>query len=293
VKKQIEDANKYQKQAETDLDKKEKEKGNEKAVESQTKAIEELEKARKKLEELLKQMREEEIERILADLEKRCRYMLALQIEVKEGTVNLDKDIRKTQSKKPDVTHHTRSHKLRDKEEEIAREAAMALKIIETEGSAVAFAEVFKQVSGDMEVVVRRLAKTDTGKITVQIEDDIIETLKEMIDALKKARQDNKNQPKESKPKPPQQGQPQDQRLIDLLAELKMIYSMQRRVNARTTLYGKQYEGEQVPPPEKAKTTEEKEHLQSIHKELKDLSNRQEKIGKVTKDIATGKNEAK
>jgi len=30
-----------------------------------------------------------------------------------------------------------------------------------------------------------------------------------------------------------------------------------------------------------------------IEKELKDLSGRQEKIGKVTKDIATGKNEAK
>jgi hypothetical protein len=30
-----------------------------------------------------------------------------------------------------------------------------------------------------------------------------------------------------------------------------------------------------------------------IQKELKDLAGRQEKIGKVTKDIATGKNEAK
>ena len=169
----------------------------------------------------------------------------------------------------------------------------MALKIINEEGSAVAFAEVFKQVSGDMETVVKRLARTDTGKITVQIEDDIIETLKEMIDALKKARQDNKNPPKDSKPKPSQQGPPQDQRLIDLLAELKMIYAMQRRVNARTTLYGKQYEGEQVPPPEKAKTKEEKEHLENIQKELKDLSDRQKKIGGVTKDIATGKNEAK
>jgi hypothetical protein len=72
-----------------------------------------------------------------------------------------------------------------------------------------------------------------------------------------------------------------------------MIYAMQRRVNARTTLYGKQYQGEQVPAPESAKTEEEKEHLKSIQKELKDLSTRQEKIGKVTKDIATGKNDAR
>src|SRR5439155_24436369 len=128
--KQIEDANKYQKQAETDLEKKEREKANDKAVENQTKAIEKLEEAKKKLEDLLKQMREEEIERILADLEKRCRYMLALQIEVRDGTVSLDKDIEKTDDKKPTVAQAARGNKLRDKEEEILREADGALKII-------------------------------------------------------------------------------------------------------------------------------------------------------------------
>src|SRR5204863_2750725 len=130
-----EDANKYQKQAETDLDKNKKDD----AGESMTKALKELEAAKKKLEELLKQMREEEIERLLADLEKRCRYMLALQIEVRDGTVTLDKDVLKTQDKKPDVTHSARGNKLRDKEEEILREADAALNIVRTEGSAVAF----------------------------------------------------------------------------------------------------------------------------------------------------------
>jgi hypothetical protein len=77
------------------------------------------------------------------------------------------------------------------------------------------------------------------------------------------------------------------------LAELKMIYAMQRRVNARTELYGKQYKGEQAPPPSKTLPEKERKHLEMIQGELKDLSNRQEKIGKVTKDIATGKNEAK
>jgi hypothetical protein len=140
-------------------------------------------------------------------------------------------------------------------------------------------------------VIVTRLGKTDTGKVTVQVENDVIETLKEMIDALKKAQRDMKQQ--QGKPKPQQQGPPQDQKLIDMLAELKMIYAMQKRVNNRTELYGKQYNGEQVPTPDSAKTDKEKEHLQMIQKELKDLSARQEKIGKVTKDIATGKNEAK
>jgi len=288
VKKQIEDANKYQKQAETDLDKNKKDD----ATDKQAKAIKALEDAKKKLEDLLKQMREEEIERLLADLEKRCRYMLALQIEVRDSTVGLDKDIKKNDDPKtPTTGQAARGNKLRDKEEEILREADGALKIIQTEGSAVAFAEVFAQVKKDMEVVVARLGKTDTGKVTVQVENDIIETLKEMIDALKKAQRDAKNPPKQGKPG--QKGMPQDQKLIDMLAELKMIYAMQRRVNSRTELYGKQYKGEQAPPPDKAKSTKERDHYEMIQKELKDLSNRQEKIGKVTKDIATGKNEAK
>ncbi len=72
-----------------------------------------------------------------------------------------------------------------------------------------------------------------------------------------------------------------------------MIRSMQKRVNARTELYGKQYAGEQAPPPENASTPDERERYDRIQHELKDLSKRQQKIGKVTHDIATGKNEAK
>ncbi|MFO0878927.1 MAG: hypothetical protein U0840_16415 [Gemmataceae bacterium] len=287
VKKQIEDANKYQKQAEIDLDKKK----SEDASENMTKAIKELENAKKKLEELLKQMREEEIERLLADLEKRCRYMLALQIEVRDGTVVLDREIEKNADRKATLLQSARSNKLADKEDEIVREAHAALKLIKTEGSAVAFAEVFEQVSKDMEVVRGRLTRVDVAAVTQQVENDIIETLKEMIAALQKAQKEMKQQ--QGKPQPGKSGGPQDQKLIDQIAELKMIYAMQKRVNNRTELYGKQYKGEQAPLPEEAGTPREREHLEMIQRELRDLSVRQDKIGKVTRDIATGKNEAK
>lgn len=283
VKKQIEEANKYQKQAEIDLDKAKKPD----AADKMTQAIKELEAAKKKLEDLLKQMREEEIERLLADLEKRCRYMLAIQIEVRDDTVALDKDILKNVEKKPTLVQAGRSNKLADKEDEIVREAHGALKLIKSEGSAVAFAEVFEQVGKDMEDVRNRLSRVTTDAVTRQIEDDIIETLKEMIAALQKAQREAKQG------KPSKGGSPQDQKLIDQLAELKMIFAMQRRVNARTELYGKQYTGEQAPVPELAKTAKEREHYELIQRELKDLAGRQQKIGKVTHDIATGKNESK
>ena len=153
----------------------------------------------------------------------------------------------------------------------------------------MAFAEVFEQVSKDMENVTTRLRRQNVDQVTQTIENDIIETLKDMIAALQKAQKDNKNQGKPSKGG----GPPPPQSLIDQLAELKMIYAMQRRVNASTEMYGKQYKGEQAPPPNSAATEKEKKQYQMIQNELKDLANRQEKIGKVTKDIATGKNEAK
>jgi hypothetical protein len=141
-----------------------------------------------------------------------------------------------------------------------------------------------------MTVVMNRLRKTDTGSVTVMIENDVIDTLQEMIAALKKSRETiglNRDKP------PPGTGTPQAPKLIDLAAELKMIRSMQLRVNARTEVYGKQYQGEQAPAPSVAKDAPEREHYEAIQRELKDLAARQRIIGKATQDIAAGKNETR
>ena len=111
-----------------------------------------------------------------------------------------------------------------------------------------------------------------------------------MAEALKKASQEAKNKPQQGMPPPPgQQGPPPDPSLIDKIAELKMIRSMQERVNNRTKTYAKAYDGPQ-PDPKQAKNDKEREQLEMIQHELKDLGNRQEKISKVTGDIAKGKN---
>jgi hypothetical protein len=137
----------------------------------------------------------------------------------------------------------------------------------------VAFPEVLMQVRDDMQNVARRLGKADVGEVTQTIEQDIIATLKEMIEALKKAQQNlqNKNQ------KPGQPGQPGNQALIDLLAELKIIRSLQVRVNNRTLTYARRYPGEQANDPD-------------IQKELDNLAQHERKIFEVTNNIARGKN---
>jgi len=115
----------------------------------------------------------------------------------------------------------------------------------------------------------------DVGKVTQTVEEDICATLRDMIKALEKAKQDMKDKKNQPNKGQPSQGQPQDQKLLDQIAELKMIRSMQMRVNGRTELYGKQYEGEQAGLPE-------------IRRELRELGERQERIFEITNKIAKG-----
>jgi len=111
---------------------------------------------------------------------------------------------------------------------------------------------------------------TDVSQVTQSIEKDIIDSLKEMIEALKKQRSEGGGKSNPSGPPPPQQ-------LLDKIAELKMIRSLQIRVNGRTTTYGKMYTGEQAEEP-------------NIRRELRNLSDRQERIFEITNRMAKGDN---
>ena len=264
--KQVQDAIENQKKAEQHI---EKEKNND-ASDEQSKAIEKLEEARKKLEELLRQLREEELRRLLAKLEERCQRMLAIQLDVYDKTMNLDKEIAQNGEKKATREEEQRSLRLSDKEADITREADYCLKLLENEGSAIAFVEVFTQVREDSRNVARRLSKADVGSVTQIVEQDIIALLKEMIEALKKASKGGGSSNGG--------GNPQNGSLIDLLAELKMIRSMQIRVNTRTLTYARQYQGEQANDPD-------------IRKELEGLADRQARIFDATNNLARGKAE--
>jgi hypothetical protein len=265
--KQIQEATENQKRAESEIAKNKRDS----ASSHQDKAIQKLEEAKKRLEELLRQLREEEMQRLLAALEARCRHMLELQIEVYQGTVGLEKAIAQNQDKVADRSQQQRSLKLSDREMAIIQEAKKGLEILEAEGSGVAFPEVFGQVLDDATHVARRLGKVDVGPVTQAIEQDIIASLKEMIAALKKAQSNGGGGGGSS-------GGARNRTLIDLLAELKMIRSLQLRVNQRTLVYGHQYSGEQARDAD-------------IQKELVNLAQRQQKIFELTNDIALGKND--
>jgi len=271
-KQQIKEAIEAQKKVEQELEKNKREN----ASKNLDDVIAKLEEAKKELEKRLKQLREEEMLQLLANLQARCEKMLAIQIEVFEGTKRVFAVVQTYPDKKPQRGEEQRSQQLSTRESEIVKEANRAMKLLEAEGSAVVFAMAMEGVRDDARSVEKRLDKYDTGETTQQTEQSIIEQLKDMIEALKKAQQKIKDD--QNKPPPPNNNPPPPNRLLDILAELKLIRTMQVQVNNRTKQQSVKYEGEQADDP-------------LLQEEIANLSKRQVKIEEKLKNIATGKNQ--
>ena len=159
-----------------------KKKKNDKASDNQDQALANLIKAKEKLEEILRQLREEERAMVLAALEARFRDMLLQQEAVNNGTVG----IHAVPVDKRNDRHRNRAVELARNEEAITLLAAKALTLLKEEGSSVAFPEAVEQIRDDMLTVARRLERADVGEITQNIEQDIVESLREILEALQK-----------------------------------------------------------------------------------------------------------
>ena len=242
------------------------------AVEEQSKAVEELEQAKAELERILRQLREEELERMLVMLEARFRKMLDEQVEVYDETKKLDAAAEKA----PEHELEIASGRLARKETLIVREADRALLLLREDGTSTAFPEAIEQARDDMQSIAERLRETRVDLITQGLEEDVIAALEETLAALQQALKDLRQQ--KGQPQPGQgQGQPGEKPLVDQLAELRMIRSLQVRVNKRTQQYGAMIEGEQA---------EESGLLEA----LEELALRQQKIFQATRELNTKEN---
>jgi hypothetical protein len=240
------------------------------AADKQEQAIRELERAKANLEKTLRQLREEEMERTLALLESRFLKMLQAQKLVYEGTQRLDKVPAADRNHNQEID----AGRLSGQEADIVGEADKALVLLRQEGSAVAFPEVLAQVRQDMQQIVDRLARALVDPITQGIEKDVIAALEDMLQAVQQAR---KNLEDQKRPPPPGQAELVDPPLVDLIAELKMIRTLQIRVRARTRRYSELVEGEEA-------------RHQDLIEALHVLAQRQRQIQRITRDLATGKN---
>jgi hypothetical protein len=237
------------------------------ATEQQLQAIKDLEQAKAELERVLRQLREEELERTLTQLAARFRKMLDLQTAVYEGTVKLDHvpEAQRTHD------HEIEAARLSRQESQIVDEVNKALLLLHEDGSSVAFPEAIEQMRDDMRQVTDRLAALKVEKVTQGIEKDIIAALEETIAAFEQSRKDL-----EKKKTPPGQqpaaGQPDEMSLVEKIAELKMIRSLQMRINNRTKTYGEMIQGDQAETPD-------------LLKALDGLAERQQRVYKAAADL--------
>lgn len=273
VRQQVQAAEQRMREAKQQLDKA----NRDNATEDMKAAEEELAAARKELEEILRQLRKEEVERTLAMLESRFRSMLERELRVYDKTRNLDQlaDEQRT------ADFEIQTGRVSLDQKSIAMECERALMLLREDGSSIVFPETVDQLNQDMLQVADRLSAAKTGQITIQLEEDVLETLQYLIRALVTTQKDL-NSMKPSPPGQPGGGQPGDKPLVDSLAEIKMLRGLQERIYARHQRYSKLLSN-----PDDAVGSTNDPDLQTA---LERLSLRQQQLTEIARDLVIGKN---
>jgi hypothetical protein len=240
----------------------------------QQQALEELESARAELEEILRQLREEEAERLLVQLETRIRAMLKAERSVRDAALGLVGSTAMSRRER-----QLEAVRLGREQEAVTAEATRALLLVQDDGSAVAIPQALGQVRDDSAEVAMRLARGEVTPATLEITGEIVTGLEELLAALEKARREE--------PKQEQAGQgggrpaePGERPLVDKLAELKMLRSLQARVNTRTERFSRLLDA----GAERAVEAE-------LGAALGRLAERQRAIEQAARDIVTGRTE--
>jgi hypothetical protein len=238
----------------------------------QERALEELETARAELEEILRQMREEEVERLLVQLETRIRSMLRAEKGVLSGTEKLADGDQAGRERQLEAA------RLGREQTKIAGEATKALTLVRDDGSAVAIPQALEQIRDDSLQAAARLTRGDVGGTTRGVIQDIVTGLEELLAALEQAQREQQEQ--QQNPAGGRPAEPGEQPLVDKLAELKMIRSLQMRVNTRTQRFSQLLD-------EGVEQADEPELLDALER----LAERQRSIQQAAHDIVSGRTE--
>ncbi|MFM8476810.1 MAG: hypothetical protein ACKOEO_13615 [Planctomycetaceae bacterium] len=240
----------------------------EEALKNEDEAAEELQEAAEKLEAELKQLREEEKEMVLASLEARFQRMLLLQTEIHDATKAL------AATPKTDWLdlNYSRCRELAQQQLEVSRECSRTVVLLREDGSAVAILLAVEDIETDMQTVSGWLQNSDVSELTLTVQQDIIDSLRQLIETTQKELQ-NMQQNSNQQSQPSQPGG-QQQRLVELMAEIKVLRSLQLQVNRRT----KQVDG--LVPAADANA------LPRLEAQIRELAERQQRLLETAKDLA-------
>ena len=241
------------------------------AREAQQRAVEELETARAELEEILRQVREEEVTRLLVQLEARIRGML----KAERGVLADAEKLSAVAAAQAERERQLEAARLSREQGAITVDAAKALTLLRDDGTAAAIPQALEQVHDDSAEAAARLTRGDVGRDTLGLLGDLVVGLEEMLAAIEKAQQ--AQQADEASPAGGRASAPGEQPLVDKLSELKMLRSLQLRVNTRTQRLSRLVDAAEEQPGEP--------ELRAV---LGRLAERQRAIERATRDIVAG-----
>ncbi len=234
----------------------------------QKEAVERLEKAQEELEEALRQLREEEQLMLLDAIERRLTRMLQKQTALFKETISLD--LRLRDSKQPTRADTDKSRQIAEGEGDLATEAEKLLELLREEGTTIVIPDVVDDMRKDLDMLAARLLKLDAGAYVQQVQQDVIATLKELIEVIQEER--DKKQGGQQGNGDGQEGDSEDN-LLPTSAELKMLKSLQVRVNRRTSDYERLREKDEG---ERGRLAEKQGSVGALTRTMADKLNREE-----------------
>jgi hypothetical protein len=240
------------------------------ARQEQEKAVEELETARAELEEILRQLREQEVERLLVQLDARLRAMLRA-----ERGVLADAEKLAAAAGQSDRERQLEAARLAREQAAVTAEASKAMTLVRDDGSAVAIPQALEQVRDDSAQAAARFGRGDAGPDTLGLVGDVVVGLEEMLAAVEKAQR--AQQSEQGGAGGGRAAEAGEQPLVDKLSELKMLRTLQMRVNTRTRRFSRLLD-------DAADRAEEPE-LRAV---LARLAERQRAIERAARDIVSG-----
>jgi hypothetical protein len=261
---QLQDAREAMQQALEDL----RQQQREKATEQQEQAIADLLEAAGEIEEMLRQLREEEKEMVLAALEARFQRMLTIQTQVFEGTTELAATPREQWLDR----YFGRCRELSQQQSDLVDDCSQTAGLLREDGTSVSILLAVEGIEEDMDSAAGWLQESKVGDLTQAVQSDIIEALKELIEATQREMQEMQSE----RQQPPQQqsGDMQKPPLVELMAEIKVLRSLQVRINRRTSTIDGLLQSD----------TEESSRLQQ---QLRELAGRQQKLVDSARVLAT------
>jgi hypothetical protein len=235
----------------------------------QKEAIERLEKAKEDLEEALRQLREEEQLMLLDALERRFDRMLQQQTRIFKETLSLN--LRLKDSPTPPRAVADKAQQLGDGEAELSAEADKVLEILREEGTTVVIPDVVVDMKRDLDGLAARLRRLDAGDYTQAVQQEVMETLRQLIEVIKEELE--RKQGEQGQGGNDSQEGDSDDDLLPTSAELKMLKSLQERVNKRTATFDRMVKKED---DERSRISEKQDGVGTLTRTMADKLNKQD-----------------